>query len=265
MSQNIRLIISYHGYPFKGWQNAHQQNSIEEKLSSTLQLILRHPVKLQAASRTDAGVHALGQVVNFFLDIPFPLDRLVYRLNRLLSPHISVQSAEMMPHTFHPTLDSLAKEYWYHICYDKIQLPFYRDTSWHFPHLLNLDWIQEVSSFFIGTHDFSALCNQRPLWNRDPVCTLYSIDLIPLAKKRIRFSVTGNRFLYKMMRNLVGTLAYVGCGKIEKEKIPEILAKKRRVLSGMTAPAHGLTLKQIFYESTFLSKLDLPPQQEQDI
>lgn len=224
--------------------------SIEEALEKALQQILQHAVSLQAASRTDAGVHAEGQVVNFFLQKPVPLDRLRYSLNNVLPKDISVSAIHAMADDFHPTLACCKKEYWYHLCTGFAQLPFNRETSWHFPATLDLAAMNQAASHLLGTHDFSTFCNERPLYERSPICTLEKIEILSLDEERLRICVTGDHFLYKMMRNLAGTLAYVGCGKLSADALPAILAGKDRTRAGVTAPAHGLILKQVFYDRT---------------
>ncbi len=244
--KNIRLTLSYHGKPFQGWQKVGVGKSIETTLQNALETILRHPVTLQAASRTDAGVHARAQIVNFFSP-SINLQRCVYSLNRLLQKEICIHSAEEAPLEFHPTLDAKGKEYLYQICYGPIQLPFLQETSWHFPYPLDLLQMEQGAALLLGTHDFSALCNARVLWDRTPFCTLQSIQITPLAIDRLQIAIIGDRFLYKMMRNLAGTLAYIGCGKLQKDALPKILEGKDRALAGMTAPAHGLCLNRVFY------------------
>ncbi|MES2122282.1 MAG: hypothetical protein V4492_05840 [Chlamydiota bacterium] len=157
-------------------------------------------------------------------------------------------NAEEMPPDFHPTLWSVKKHYRYLLCCSSTQLPFYRDTSWHFPHVLSLAAMQRSANHLLGTHDFSAFCNARSIWDRNPICTLESISITPLAESdRYQFDITGDHFLYKMVRNLVGALAYAGCGKLDPDAIPAILSSKDRTQAAMTAPAHGLCLKQVFY------------------
>ncbi len=244
---NIKLVIAYFGAAYAGWQKTKLGSNIEETLEQALSKILQHDVKLQAASRTDAGVHAEGQVVNFILQKPRDLNRLKYSLNGLLPKDIAVLSAEEMPMDFHPTLDALKKEYWYHICNGPTQLPFHRDTSWHFPYPLNSEAMREAANHLLGTHDFSAFCNERPLWDRSSVCHLEKIEISPLPGSRFNIAMTGDHFLYRMARNLAGTIAYVGCGKLLADQIPSILQNKDRTQAGVTAPAHGLTLKRVFY------------------
>jgi tRNA pseudouridine38-40 synthase len=243
--RNIKLIIAYLGTPFVGWQKTKMGPSIEETLGRTLAQILQHEVKLQAASRTDAGVHAEGQVVNFTTAKSLDLKSLQHSLNGMLPKEISVLGIEEMPEDFHPTTACVKKEYWYQLCTGPAQLPFLRETSWHFPYPLNLSQMQEAARHLIGVHDFSSFCNERALWDRDPVCHIEKIEF--REEHPIKICITGDHFLYRMARNIAGTLAYVGCGKLSAERIPAILANKDRTLAGVTAPAHGLILKRVYY------------------
>lgn len=247
---NIKLTIAYLGTPFVGWQKTKMGPSVEETLETTLQQILQHEIKLQAASRTDAGVHAEGQVVNFTTRKQLCLKTLQHRLNAMLRKEISIISAEEMPQDFHPTLACLKKEYEYQLCHGPVQMPFLRHISWHFPYSLDLEPMKIAADHLIGRYDFSSFCNDRALYSRDPVCRLENIEILAHAEHCLKMRIIGDRFLYKMARNIAGTLAYVGCGKIQAEQIPMILASKDRTLAGVTAPPHGLTLKHLFYEYT---------------
>ena len=144
---------------------------------------------------------------------------------------------------FHPTLDAVQKEYHYRICQGLVQNPMLRLYAWHFCAHLDKTKIDEAIAVLIGTHDFNAFANTC---EKNPICTLESI----VFENNI-FQIRGNRFLYKMVRNLVGTLLYIGCGKLSS--ISSILASKDRKRSGVTAPAHGLCLHQVFYSSILTS------------
>ncbi len=251
MTANYQLIIAYNGTHYKGWQKTALGNSIEQMLEKSLEQLLGKKIPLQAASRTDAGVHAEGQVVNFLIEQPLPdLRKFLHGINGTLPKDIRALSIAPMPIDFHPTLQAAGKHYQYWICNDAIQYPFYRHLSWHFPYPLDLQKMEQAAQLLLGTHDFSAFCNERQLWTRNPVCTLNSLTISQEDQRRVCISVTGDHFLYKMVRNLVGTLAYVGCGKIPLEAVTEILSNKMRSLAGMTAPAHGLCLKEVFYSPT---------------
>ncbi|MBS0616186.1 MAG: tRNA pseudouridine(38-40) synthase TruA [Verrucomicrobia bacterium] len=242
--RNLCLTIAYDGTDYLGWQKTKEGPSIEAELQHTLEQILQHPVSLQAASRTDAGVHAEAQVVNFFTPHAKDLDRLQKSLNGLLSPAISVTDIAEMPTAFHPTLDCSGKEYHYHLCLGSFQLPQYRHYSWHYPYPLDVGAMQKAAPFLQGYHDFSAFtCEPQEDNHRE----VFSIEIEPISTHRLQIRVSGNRFLYKMVRSIVGTLVYVGCGKIEMQKLPSILASQDRKQAGVTAPAHGLTLKKVLY------------------
>ncbi len=246
---NVKLILSYNGSQYLGWQKNHTDPTIELAMERALTQILRHEVILQAASRTDAGVHAEGQVVNFYTPKELNLDQFQHSLNAVLPKEIRILSVSLAPDHFHPTLDNIGKEYSYQICNSPFQLPFFRHLSWHFYYPLDLGLMNRAISYLIGTHDFSSFCNARELWTRSSVCKLEQITLEPLANERLHIKIRGDHFLYKMVRNLVGTLAHVGCGKLQVDDIPIILSRKKRPLAGITAPAHGLCLKNVFYES----------------
>lgn len=247
--KNIQLLIAYDGTNFLGWQKTPMGPTIEEVLENVLSKILQEKIHLQAASRTDTNVHAEGQSVNFFTHKdPLSLPKLLLGINALLPPSIAALHIEEKPLAFHPTLDSQGKEYQYFVCNTPFQQPKHRFFSWHVKSFLQIDSMKEASKHLIGTHDFSAFCNQRSLLDKDPTCTLYSIKIDLLESGRLRFSIIGNRFLYKMMRNLVGTLIYVGLGKITPQEIKDIILQKKRTLAGVTAPAHGLHLIEVFYK-----------------
>jgi tRNA pseudouridine38-40 synthase len=237
---NLKLIIAYIGTRYLGWQKTREGLSIEEELEKALFQISKEKISLQAASRTDAGVHAKGQVVNFFAAKLFFKDA----VNALLPEDISVLDVSRASMDFHPTLDARSKEYVYEICNTSVQSPFHRKFSWHFPFPLDLAVMQKCAHHLIGTHDFAAFGNERQGGER----SVFRIEILPLENKRVRIVIHGNRFLYKMVRNIVGTLAYIGCGKIPREKLPFILGSHDREQAGMTAPAHGLSLYRVFYD-----------------
>ncbi|MBA3958004.1 MAG: tRNA pseudouridine(38-40) synthase TruA [Parachlamydiaceae bacterium] len=246
---NIKLLIAYDGAPYLGWQKNNVGPSVESTLQDILEQILQEKIQLQAASRTDAGVHARGQVVNFLPYKPLPdLSKLQHSLNSLLKGSIVVCSIERMPHDFHPTLDCIGKEYRYTICYGAIQMPQHRFYSWHYPERLNLQLMREAADLLKGTHDFSAFCNfKKNASYTDYVRTIHEIKIVELSENSLELHISGNHFLYKMVRNIVGTLAYVGNGKLLVDDVPQLLLTGDRTQAGVTAPAHGLTLHHILY------------------
>jgi len=242
--RNIKLILAYEGTLYLGWQKTISGPSIEEELEKAVSQILQQPVSLQAASRTDAGVHAEGQVVNFFTEKEMPLDKLQKGLNSILPNDISVLQIEEAPESFHPTLQNCGKEYHYSVCLGPTQLPFYRNFSWHFSYPVNIEEMKKAALHLIGRHDFSAFTNEK---QENNIREIFGIEIEEFVS-RLKIRVSGNNFLYKMVRNIVGTLLYVGCGKLSAEEIPAILNSKDRTLAGVTAPALGLVLKEVFYD-----------------
>ena len=247
MPHNVTLTLAYDGAHFYGWQKTEAGPSIEETLQTVLERLLQEPITLQATSRTDRGVHAEGQVVNFFTTKTPPT---LHSINALLPNSLIVLELRLMPERFHPTLDVKKKLYTYTISNTPTQLPFHRHYAWHIPTPLDLFAMKRAASHLIGEQDFAAFCNVHP--HQKPTNTTRSIESIeftPLPQHQLKIEVVGNHFLYKMVRNLVGTLVYVGRGKLHAEEIPQILAWKARERNGgITAPAHGLTLTEIFFE-----------------
>lgn len=249
---NFKMIVAYDGTNYMGWQKTFTGPSIESTLQQTLEQILQQSIILQAASRTDRGVHAIGQVVNFLaLHSPVDLHRFKISLNCLLPKDITVISIEEAPVHFHPTIDCTGKEYRYFICFDTHQLPFHRLYSWHIhePNL-NIDLMKKAIPYLIGTHDFSSFCNtkkQAAYQNKER--NVDSIEMIELENNRLCISIKGNNFLYKMVRTIVGTMIDIGKGKIQIEHLSEIMKALDRTKTGVTAPAHGLFLQEVFYPS----------------
>jgi len=222
--------------------------TIESALEKAIAQVLNEKPKLQAASRTDAGVHAQGQIVNFFSETKLPLEGIKMRLNRALPACIAILEIRQAPLTFHPTLDCALKEYHYFVCNTHVQMPEHRLTSWHFPYALDFDLMEQAIPILTGNLNFQAFCNVRKNHTyADYTREVTAIEIVKLGKNRLCFKIKGNKFLYKMVRNLVGTLLYVGCGKITLRALENGLASKKRTQIGVTAKAHGLTLAHITY------------------
>jgi len=242
---NIKLRIAYDGTDYLGWQKTHEGPSIEGTLEKILEQVLQEKIHLQAASRTDAGVHALGQVVNFIAS-KFP-PKLQYSLNSLLPKDIVVRDLELMPEYFHPTLDCRGKEYHYGISRGSYQLPQQRHYAWHVHAPLDLEAMSQAAKLLVGQHDFAAFTNaKKNEVYEDTIREVKSIELLE-ADDQLKIIICGNNFLYKMVRNLVGTIVYVGMGKLTLSAISSLLTSHDRTQGGITAPAHGLTLKEVFY------------------
>ncbi|MCP5470189.1 MAG: tRNA pseudouridine(38-40) synthase TruA [Chlamydiales bacterium] len=240
--RNILLTVSYDGTPFYGWQKTEVGPSVEEHLQRAVEKIVQHEVELQAASRTDRGVHACEQQVNFFTEKDFDLNTFQLSLNSLLPKEIRILSVKKMKSAFHPTLDAIGKEYHYNICLGRVQLPHNRLFSWHVPQTLDLGKMRQAAKELEGTHDFSSFCTKVSY--ADAIRTLEKVRIFE-EDGRLLVVLKGDNFLYKMARTVVGTLIYVGRGKLESVK--EILKSGKRLEAGVTAPAHGLFLKKVYY------------------
>jgi tRNA pseudouridine38-40 synthase len=246
---NVKLTIAYDGTAFLGWQKTRMGRSVEEVLQQVLEQILQEKICLQAASRTDAGVHARGQIVNFLTSKEnLRLEKLLVSLNSLLPEDVAVMAVEEVPLQFHPTLHCQSKEYHYWVCYGQAQLPQQRFYSWHYPHRLDLAAMREAALLFIGERDFSAFCNFKKNSRYHSFSRqIWQLDILDFPDKQLCFKIRGNHFLYKMARNIVGTLVYVGITKIALEEIPIIFSTQDRTKAGITAPAHGLCLYRVYY------------------
>ena len=246
---NIILTVAYDGTQFYGFQKTPTDSSVDGELEQALVTILQNKVLLQAASRTDRGVHASGQIVNFFTSKNPNLQKLHRSLNQLLPEDLAVLKVKEAPFfEFHPTLHAKAKVYHYQIYSSPTLMPYHRFTHWHIPTALNLDLMRKACSLFIGSHDFKAFCNQRKgLCYKDTVREISNLEIIEVEKNRLRIEITGTNFLYKMARNISGTLVYVGMEKLQLADIKNIISKKIRVEAGITAPAQGLFLHQVLY------------------
>lgn len=246
---NYKLLVAYDGTGYKGWQRTEAGPSIEEYLQKAIETVFQHPVKLQAASRTDAGVHAEGQVVNFISPKEIhSLKQLPVRLNRLLPKDITVLCFMEADFHFHPTTSAKGKIYHYHLCLSPIQSPHRRLYSWHCYSPLNLALMRQAAEQLQGTRDYSAFCNfhtnsRYQHFERE----VLRIEIVETGENQLCIVVEGRSFLYKMVRNLVGTIVNIGQEKIAIEQLETIIAGKDRRCAGPSAPAHGLFLKEVYY------------------
>ena len=247
-TKNIKLIVAYDGTKYLGWQKNKDGPSVEKSLQDAIEQILQEPIYLQAASRTDAGVHSEGQVVNFITTKAISLQKLQKSINAIIDNDISIMHIEEMPFLFHPTTNCKKKIYTYYICNSSVQLPHHRLFSWHCYYTLDIKNMRLASSYFIGNIDLEAFCNHRKELKYDSFYReITNINIIELPHKRLKIEIEGHKFLYKMVRNIIGTLVHVGMGKIKVDEIPHIIKCKKRKFAGITAPAHGLFLTQVLY------------------
>ena len=242
-----KCIISYDGSGFSGYQVQPNKRTVQSVLEAVLSKMHKgDTVKVVGSGRTDAGVHAKGQVIHFDSPLLIPADKWEKALNSMLPEDISVLKVVTVTESFHARFDAKGKEYRYVLHLSQKRDPFQRKFAYQYPYRLNFQAMEEASKLLLGTHDFTSFCAAKTEVV-DKVRTIESIDFTRKDELlKIRF--VGNGFLYNMVRILVGTLLEVGSGERSPEDIPIILAHKDRRLSGKTAPGHGLYLWEVFYE-----------------
>lgn len=247
MKKNIKLLVEYDGTNYVGWQRQpkFQGESIQGLLEESLEKIVCHQVQVIGAGRTDSGVHALGQVANFFTSSSIPVERLPAAVSSLLPRDIVVRKAREVPEDFHARYSAVEKTYRYTILVGPCRSAFEWRYSYHIPYQLNLEKMYRAAELMVGSHDFSSFCSQgSPVKNF--VRTLKECR-ITNDDRHVNLEVTADGFLYNMVRIIVGTLLEVGRGRWEPEKVMEIIAARDRRLAGPTAPPQGLILVNVKY------------------
>lgn len=245
--RHIRLVVEYDGSQLHGWQRQHNAPTVQQHLEEALAKLLTHETQVVGASRTDAGVHARGQVASFRTERPIPLHGIRRGLNSMLPDAIAVRDASEVPDDFHPRFSATGKHYRYTLLARPERSPRYRAYAWHHPEPLNLPAMEAGARALIGEHDFSAF--------RAAGCTAHTtmrrVDSIALTRVHphlVEVDIRGNAFLRQMVRIIVGTLTEVGTGRRPPAQVAEILASKDRTKAGITAPAHGLELMEVRYD-----------------
>ena len=244
--KRVKLTIAYDGTNYCGWQIQPNGITIEEVINKTLQKLTGEPILVIGASRTDSGVHAMGNVAVFDTESTIPADRFAMALNQRLPEDIVIVKSEEVPLDFHPRYCDCSKTYEYHIINTRIPVPTKRLTNYFVSYNLNFDHMREAAAYLVGEHDFVSFCNVRTDVE-NTVRTITALDIIENGNE-ITIRITGNGFLYNMVRIIVGTLIRVGRGFYTPEKVKEILEAKDRKAAGVTAPAHGLMLMEIKYK-----------------
>jgi tRNA pseudouridine38-40 synthase len=235
-----QLIIAYDGSRYFGWQKTRFGPSIQEMIERAALQILPGPIEVEGASRTDRGVHATGQSAHLATDVSREPGALLRGLNAHLPSDIRITEAGVAPSTFHATLDARSKEYLYRLHLDSAHDPLTAHYAWHIHRPLDLGLMREAAAHCLGRRDFTAFANEKPT---QPFCSLTHLSIGEEGTIRL----VGDRFLYNMVRIIVGTLVYVGAGKLAPTSIPAILASRERKRAGPTAPAHGLCLSRVDY------------------
>ncbi|PKL46897.1 MAG: tRNA pseudouridine(38-40) synthase TruA [Nitrospira bacterium HGW-Nitrospira-1] len=252
----IKLIIEYDGTNYQGWQTQRSGLTIQDTISKTISDITDEQIKLISASRTDAGVHALGQVAAFRTDSVLPADTIKRALNAKLPKDIRILEAEDVDSEFHPRYRALRKSYFYLIEKTQKQSVFLHRYAWRIPVSLDLGSMSRAAAILHGEHDFSAFrgsgCSAKTTVRTIYSITLSGYDSIDFMAAKIhgdfiKIRIKANAFLRHMVRNIIGTLIEVGKGRIAPEKVADILTSCDRKMAGPTAPAKGLFLEKVFY------------------
>ena len=253
--RNIRLCIAYDGTCYKGWQRQRNGPSIQEALEEQLAVITRSEVVVNGAGRTDAGVHAQGMVAHFSTGVTMPAPAFAKALNSMLAKDIRILGAEEVALDFHARFSAKGKTYRYDFFTGPLQLPAERLYRTHLSCCFQPDLVQASLEHLVGTHDFSSFeavgtRDRTRTEGRGAVRTLFQAECLADPARQGNFSLrfSGDGFLRHMVRNLAGTLIWVGTGRLSTEQFRTILAAKDRTKAGPTAPACGLFLEQVHYE-----------------
>jgi len=249
--RNIKLALAYDGTDFCGWQVQPNAPSIQGTLASAIGRITGEKVLPQGSGRTDAGVHALGQVATFGTESVIPAANLVIALNDILPDSIRVLEATEVPAEFHARKSAKAKTYRYRIFRDAICPPFLARYVWHYPYPLDEEAMREAASVIDGEHDFTSFAAVDPERGREQETSSNVRRVFSSTWERngaeLIYEVRGNGFLHHMVRNLVGTFLLVGKGTLRTQDLRIILEKQERAAAGPTSPASGLYLVSVEY------------------
>lgn len=244
--RNIRLRLQYEGTRYQGWQKqTSTENTIQGKMEALLSKICGEPIEISASGRTDAGVHALGQVANFHTESQISTEKLLEECNRYLPEDIAVSEVSEAAPRFHSRLNATGKRYRYRIINSEIPDVFWRRYAVAEPAKLDIEAMRTAAALLLGEHDFKAFTSAK----KSKKSTVRRIDEIRIEsiENRIEFIFTGNGFLHHMIRILMGTLLEVGKGERTPESVVGVLSSGDRSLAGPLVPAKGLVLEEVFY------------------
>ena len=245
--RNIRLVLEYDGGAFHGWQCQKNGESVQQTLGNAIGIITGSVCMPQGAGRTDAGVHALGQVACFQTESRMPAERFMPALNALLPKTVAVRCSEEVSATFHPRRDAIGKWYRYTVLNRPWRSALLAGRVWHVPGTLAMDTMQAAAELFRGTHGFEAFCasgHSVKTFHRSISRSAWT----DAGDGLLHYDVEGNGFLYNMVRIMVGTMVEIGLGKREPASISKLLCAGDRRLAGRTAPPDGLCMMAVRYD-----------------
>ncbi len=243
--RNFKVTIWYCGSAYHGWQIQNNSLTIQEIFQKCLSDLLDQPTAVNGCSRTDAGVHAREYVLNFTTDSTITCRGIVFGMNSRLPDDIGVKSCEEVPPDFHARFDCKGKEYEYLIHNSEYKNPFYMNTAYRSWYPIDEKKLDRAAKDFIGEHDFKAMCSAE-CTKDNTVRTIKSFD-VHRQGDMVTFTVSGDGFLYNMVRIMVGTLLFINEGKLEQGDIPRIIQSRDRTKAGRTVPPQGLYLNKVFY------------------
>ena len=272
--KNVLLTIKYDGTPFCGWQRQPNVETVQGEVERVLSILCAQTIEINGTSRTDAGVHAYGQQASFKGDFSIPLENLKRAANNLLNPAVEITEVMEVPEDFHARFDSKGKTYEYVIMNTRDKDPFMRNYCYFVDRQLDTEKIKRALKYIEGTHDFNCFQAAGGEIRETTIRTIFclklsiediacrervmSVDQAELVRdnrdfpgKRLTVKITGDGFLYNMVRIIVGTLVDVGLGKIQPDEVQDIIASKDRKKAGHTAPPQGLYLKEIYYRGLY--------------
>ena len=257
--KNILLTIAYDGTGFCGWQKQPAQRSVQGEVEAVLSRICAQPIQINGTSRTDAGVHAYGQRANFYADFSIPTDKIPLVANgifasaasekgksRKTAGDITILKAEEMPEDFHARFHAVGKKYIYKIKNSALPDPFQRNYCYQVGKKLNLEAMIRAAECLVGTHDFKCFQAAGGKELESTVRTIFGVSLN--GTDDLQLEITGDGFLYNMVRIITGTLIDIGLGKKSPDELPGIIESRNRQMAGHTAPPQGLYLQEVFYE-----------------
>ena len=249
METNFKIIIEYDGRKYFGWQIQKDRITIQSELEKSLSIILNQKINLKASGRTDAGVHAYGQVANFIANTELSVTKIKKGVNSIINDSIVIKKCDIVHENFHARYDAVSKEYHYHILNRSDPCAIQKNYVWHIKKDLDLNSMKECCSILIGKHDFKSFEGS----GSPKYTTIREIFLCELCidtnniNNLIVFKISANGFLKFMVRNIIGTIVLAGLLKIDTQEFENIFKAKNRNLAGPTAPPHGLFLMHVKY------------------